>query len=256
MVGPDRRRAVRTLDALATKPTLRRSHAVLALTRFERRQLAALAGIQADRIEILPNGVPPARELTTADNAVPEFLFCSRMHPRKRPQLFAEAATRLSDEGVAATFKMFGADDGEGAAVRARLTGAPRTPLELGPARSHTDALLALTQCDVLVLPSVDEPYPMVVLEAMAFGKPVIISDSCGLADFVVQHHAGVVVRSDSMADLAGAIRRLAESRQDREQMGHNGREAVTAHRSIEVIIDRLDSIYRSVVTPTAPGLG
>ena len=59
------------------------------------------------------------------------------------------------------------------------------------------------------VLPSVDEPFPMTVLEAMAAGKPVIVTDSNGLAGAVRDYGAGIVVPGDSAQALVEAMQRL-----------------------------------------------
>ena len=56
-----------------------------------------------------------------------------------------------------------------------------------------------LGEYDLLVLPSANEPFPMVVLEALAVGTPVLIMPSCGLADSLRSFQESYVATSESM---------------------------------------------------------
>lgn len=84
-----------------------------------------------------------------------------------------------------------------------------------------TEVVDRLARCSFLVLPSVDEPFPMIVLEALAVGRAVVITESCGLADFV-RDNCGVVVPVDDPLRLKESIRDLVVDGDRREmQWGH-----------------------------------
>jgi glycosyltransferase involved in cell wall biosynthesis len=101
-----------------------------------------------------------------------------------------------------------------------------------------------LSQTDIYVLPSVQEPFPMSVLEAMSLGKPVIITSSCGLADAVRSHDAGLVV-GESDEELEAAIEALLSDPCRRQTMGSNAAELVASRFSIRSVAASLMELYR-----------
>jgi glycosyltransferase involved in cell wall biosynthesis len=112
---------------------------------------------------------------------------------------------------------------------RARLESLAR---ELGLANSVTFAGLAhemprfWRQCDVAVVPSAEfvEACPMVPLEAMAAGKPVVATENGGLPELVVDGETGTLVPPEDPAALARAIDRYATDGELRRRHGDSGR--------------------------------
>jgi glycosyltransferase involved in cell wall biosynthesis len=83
------------------------------------------------------------------------------------------------------------------------------------------DVLRAYLAADLLVLPSLFEPWGLVINEAMACGLPVIVSDRVGCADDLVRpRETGLIVGAGREIDLASAIRQLARDEPTRRQMG------------------------------------
>ena len=86
---------------------------------------------------------------------------------------------------------------------------------------SGDDVLRAYLAADLLVLPSLFEPWGLVVNEAMACGLPVIVSDHVGCADDLVRHgETGVVVGAGRVTELTSAIRQLVRDAPARIRMG------------------------------------
>jgi glycogen(starch) synthase len=81
-------------------------------------------------------------------------------------------------------------------------------------------------KADLFVLPSIVEGMPNVVLEAMASGLAVVATKIPGSQELVSHGQTGLLVPHSSPAALGEAILRLIENREDREQMGRNGRRA------------------------------
>ncbi len=81
---------------------------------------------------------------------------------------------------------------------------------------------------DVFVLPSHFEPWGLVVNEAMAAGKPVIVSDQVGCADdLVVNQKTGFIVRSGKFLELKNAMEEMINSSSIRLEMGANASELI-----------------------------
>ncbi|MGW4241285.1 glycosyltransferase [Nocardia sp. NPDC004722] len=242
MIAPTSHPLAAPLDAAWTRKVLRDARAVCFLTPAERDELSAVAGPGLPLIA-LDNGVPAYPPATTTHT--PEVLFAARLHARKQPLAFVEMAKTLLANGTDATFTLAGPDEGEGPAVRAALGIDPRLrwigPLD--PARVPERMAAAA----IYVLPSVREPYPMAVLEAMSVGLPVVISPDCGLAALVERTGSGIVT-APAPHRLAAAVGALLTDPGRARAMGERGRQAVAAELGMARIGDALDEIYRAAV--------
>ena len=230
------------LDLALTRPVLNRARVVTYLTARERASLEVVSRGRA-RLEELPNGVPLEARAVAAGPA--GVLYLARLAPRKHPVAFVEAATRLAPEFPDADFALVGPDEGEGASVLQAISASglgDRIRWE-GPV-GMSGAVERMRRATVYVLPSVDEPYPMSVLEAMSVGVPVIITDTCGLAPFVRDHDAGIVT-DDTVDGLTEALRTLLADPGQAAAMGSRGRDAVRSERSMTAIAERLEAFYR-----------
>lgn len=239
MVVPSSHPLSTPLDRMWTRKVLRDARAVFYLNPKERRQLVEVAG-PGLRLRELQNGVPlyPA---AAPKGRRPEVLFAARMHARKRPVAFVDMAKKLIDAGVDASFTLVGHDDGEGSALRAALKGYPRICWEGAVSPDAIPARMAAAE--VYVLPSVREPHPMSVLEAMSVGLPVVVTDDCGLATVVERCQSGIVTEPEVPA-LAAAVDSILGDRISARLMGERGRQAVRTHFGMKAIGDRLLETY------------
>mgnify|MGYP005813405029 CR=1 FL=1 len=242
MIDPSGRALVRPLDALWTRPALDGAAAVLHLTARERDNLRSVAGHDLPFVE-LANGVPPAP--TQSDGSSREVLYLARLAPRKRPTYFVRAAQRLALEFPDATFALVGPDEGEGPAVRLLLAD------DDADGRIHWEGALPLdatasrlAHAAVYVLPSVDEPFPMSVIEAMSAGVPVVVTDTCGLAGRIRRSGAGTVV-DDTLDGLVAGIRALLAAPASARDAGRAGVKLCCEELSIDAVTTALERTYK-----------
>lgn len=237
-----------SLDGLLTRRVLAGARAVLHLTPEERRGLVAVGGPDLP-LQQLGNGVP---EVATVP-ALPdrrEVLFCARLQERKRPALFARTARTLLDEGVDADFALVGPDEGQGPAVQAEVDAfGDRARLRWEGPLPPGATLARMARASLVVLPSVDEPYPMSVLEAMSVGRPVVVTDSCGLAPAVAEHGCGAVVDASPEALLA-AVRRLLADPDELARAGERAARAAREHFAMPAVAARLEACYLQACAP------
>jgi len=102
--------------------------------------------------------------------------------------------------------------------------------------------------CDVFVLPSVFEAFPMVLLEAMASGKPVIGSDVGGISEVIKDGENGFVFEPKNYEDLAKKILELIEDDKLREEMGGISRKIAEKDFSWEKIAKDILQVYRGAL--------
>ena len=243
MIDPSRNPLARPLDAVATRRVLRDAAAVLYLTPVERAGLRAVAG-DGIALSELRNGVPSAAEAAPPQGL--EVLYLARLAPRKRPETFVAAADTLGAEFPKATFRLVGPDEGRAEEVSRRIRESAADVVwegALDPDRTGE----RLSRAAIYVLPAVDEPYPMSVLEAMAAGLPVVVTDTCGLAPVIAETGCGIVV-DDSIDALTAAIRRLLADPALRADQGRRAREVARERFSMQAIAHDLQAIYRRAV--------
>ncbi|MEH3141603.1 MAG: glycosyltransferase [Mycobacterium kyogaense] len=227
-------------DHTIVRKLLCHAHEVFYLTTDERDALDEIAGGNA-RLTPLPNGVPlyPA---ATHSRRVPEVLYLSRLHSRKRPVDFITAANELNTRGVTATYTLVGADEGEGRRVQEAAARTPNITWE-GPVESGA-APARMRQASMYVLPSLGpEPYPMAVLEAMSVGLPVVVTDQCGVAPLIRKYQCGIVIEPGP-ASIARAVEYLLSAPDIARSMGERGRSAVKHDLGMSYVGQRLEMSY------------
>jgi len=112
---------------------------------------------------------------------------------------------------------------------------------------------------DLLVLPSttMGEAFGVVLLEAMACGKPVIASNLPGVRSVVDDGRDGLLVRPGDVADLVEKVQRLLTDAPGRREMGARGRKKVEERYDWPQIVPRLEEVYAEVLSgsPAARGV-
>jgi glycosyltransferase involved in cell wall biosynthesis len=110
-----------------------------------------------------------------------------------------------------------------------------------------------LEECDAFVLPAVvdakgdTEGLGVVLLEAMAYARPVIASAAGGIVDIVRDGRNGYLVPPGDAEALAGAIARMMDDPAGARALGLQGRRDAEAGFSWSAIADRLADLYRAV---------
>ncbi len=200
-------------------------------------------------ISILPNPVAwPAviPERSPGINEKVNILYCGRLGERKGVFDLLSAIAGLPAE-VRHHTHFFLAGDGA-------LTEADRRIQKLriastvtlcgwqsGPAK---DALF--WKADIFVLPSYDEAMPMAILEALAWGLPVIATPVGAIPEIINHDHNGLLVNPGDIHALLDALTQLIQKPEQRRSMGRAARESVR-QLAVENYAERLGEIYRKL---------
>lgn len=100
---------------------------------------------------------------------------------------------------------------------------------------------------DLFVLPSLREPFGLVLLEAMASCVPVVATDSGGPSDFIVSGRNGILIPPADPAAIARAVGRMLADNQEQARMGRAGLDSVCIGFGIDKTVFRIESVYRSI---------
>ena len=174
------------------------------------------AGVAPPRVAHIENGIDTApfaaaagtrAEMRASLGVGPEehlLLWAGRFAPEKRPVLFVEALRDLGGLPVRGVMVGAGPLDAEVDAAIAAVPGLRVT--RLGQ-RGREEVARLLGAADLLVLTSAFEGLPLIVLEALAAGCPVVATDVGDIATVVRPGRSGALVDPGRPSDLAPAIR-------------------------------------------------
>jgi glycosyltransferase involved in cell wall biosynthesis len=100
-------------------------------------------------------------------------------------------------------------------------------------------------QADLVLIPSLAEPFGRVAIEAGYYGKPVICSNRGGLPEIVVNGKTGFVFNPDKLNDLADKVEQFLNlSQKEKLAMGLKGQERVLKLFNVETMIHKIKKIY------------
>ena len=231
--------AVMAAALLRGRPAYRQIDRLIALTP-ELAESLRRSGFDPSRVVVRPNSVPDPGPPTPPGAG---FTFVGRLSEEKGVLVLARAWTSFPDGSLGA-LRIVG--DGPDRDHARRLLDGRDDVWFLGrldPAGVHR----AMSDGAVVVVPSLSpEGFPLVVLEAMAAGRALLVTDQEGLAS-VVDETIGRVVRSDSDS-LAAGLASLSDDPATVRALGSTARERYDSLYHPDVAIRRLVAIYEDVV--------
>lgn len=177
-------------DLIFTRPILRKARANLVLTKQEERALCKVENSLQPKI--LSNGTFFSDEYLLKEHFTERdvskkfsIVFCARLHHTKGIQTMIEVCRLLKRQSIVIDF--YGPDYGELSKLKSALMELKDSEAEFvykGTVHHHEIRNL-LRQYDLMILPSEYDPFPMIVLESLSVGTPVLISKNCGQSSIV-----------------------------------------------------------------------
>jgi colanic acid/amylovoran biosynthesis glycosyltransferase len=216
---------------------LRRADFVACASWFMRAQAMRVADHgDWDKLHVVRCGIDPAAMPTpveTGGDAV-NFACVGRLSSEKGQRglltAFAEARQRIG--GTRLDLVGDGPLRGEVQALAQELGIAEAVTFH--GALSEANTLARIAAADILVLPSFMEGLPLVIMEAMALGKPVIASGVAGIPELVRSGENGILVPPSHWQALADAMVALASDADRRQRLGAAARVAVMEEFAID----------------------
>jgi len=179
-----------------------------------------------------------------------KVIYVGSLIPRKSVATLLDAASIAKRNGVLAAYAIVGTGP---ELERLREHAAKDAELEviLAGEQRPSDISKWLTAADVLVLPSLSEGRPLVVLEALAMSRAVVATDIPGTRELVRHAWNGLLFPPGDAAMLASHLQRLALAPAEALRMGRNGQAlVVTDGLDAGAVARRHVSLYRAVVGP------
>jgi len=229
-------RALLSIQARWERVNARRADVVIAPSRYSADVARREYGLAAEKIAVVPEPIelegwtPLFAAATPRPPRGPTILCVARMYPRKRIGDLLEAAALLRPRIPGARVRIVGKGPGWEGTVRlhARL-GLGETVALLGDV-SRERLAEEYVSAGIFCLPSVQESFGIVFLEAMAAGLPVVACRAAAIPEVVEDGVTGLLVPPRDPAGLARALEALAVDPGRARAMGEVGRRAVTAY--------------------------
>jgi len=251
----------RTVFQLRSNPftrwKYRRASAMIAISERVKEALVE-GGMSAATIEVIPSGVPPDREVAPAARAelgvpddAPLVAMVGALAREKDPVTFvrAVAAARERVRDLRALLVGDGPLRGAVEAEIARL--GMSDALRLTGHRVDADAIIMAA--DLLALSSIEEGLGSVLLDAMAFAKPVVATDAGGIPEAVVHEVTGLIVPSGDAQAMGEAIARVASDRELAARLAAGARERAPRY-SMDEVVRRTAALYERVLSGSRSG--
>jgi glycosyltransferase involved in cell wall biosynthesis len=241
---PIHRRMLAACDAVLVSSA---HEAAFARSRGARRTQEAGVGIHPERFD--PRDGAAIRRRYGFDTA-PVVGFIGRQHPSKglvhlvhaMPQVWArlpEARLLIAGPSVTGTEAVDAALAELGETARRRVVRIDEFP--------EADKASLYDAMDVLVLPSKDESFGIVYLEAWMCGKPVIGANAGSTPSVIDDGADGVLVDADAPEAIAAAITRVLTAPEAAARMGQTGRLKTLARYTWKAVTDIAENLYRDV---------
>ncbi|KKH59375.1 hypothetical protein DU74_02235 [Methanosarcina mazei] len=230
---------------------------LVALTQTESNQYQQIGG-DPSKIVIIPNGIPLSQydklpkkgEFRTKYSIKDDdklILYLGRIHKIKGIDLLIKSFSKLVTEFENLKLVIVGPNDGYLSQLKSEINHLdPKIAnriLYTGPIYG-LDKTRAYVDADVYVLPSIYETFPSTVLEAFACSTPVVVTDRCGISNFV--ERVGYVVKYDEM-ELKNAISNILKNEVLSKKLGDGGRKLVETELNLDVVLYNIENLYREV---------
>lgn len=210
------------------------------------------AYVPESRVRYCWNGVDvPSVPHKGTEDGVPEILFLSNLLPDKGIEDLLEACRILKGRGIPFRCRIVGAPtamvSAESFAERVHHLGLESVVRYDGPLYGDRKAE-AFSHADIFVHPSREDCFPLVVLEAMAAGLPVVSTLEGGIPDEVAEGETGLLCPKADPDALAQAIGRLLADPVERCRMGAAGRQRYEQCFTRKKFEERLMALLQSYV--------
>ena len=246
---------------------MRRVKKVIALNFSARDSFISVGKVNPDNVAVLPNGVDINLfnpDVEGKNNAIKKYvlggrlvvLFVGRLARIKGVEHLIRAADKLVND--------FGCRDVLFVLVGPSAFDATEKPIRMGKLLSYIkehnlDKNVLLTgslmleevrslyaACDIFVLPSLTESGPIVTLEAMACGKPIIATRVGDTTHQIREGWNGFLIERGNEKQIAEKIKYLIDNPEERKRMGENSRKYAVEEFDWSKIAGRLAEAYRS----------
>lgn len=210
-----------------------------------------------ENIFICPNGIPESQDSgpVNRNNAETKLLFLSNLLIEKGVFTLLDACKILKDKGYSFICDFVGGETAEINATQfvteTQKRGINNIVFYRGK-KYGIDKDRMLKNANIFILPTYNECFPLVLLEAMQQKLPCISTYEGGITDIIIQNETGYIVQKKSAQELAEKIEILLKNPIKQIEMGNKGFERYQKFFTLKSFEMRLTSILKTAINDTA----
>jgi glycosyltransferase involved in cell wall biosynthesis len=225
----------------AERLATRRARSLIFVSFYDARVARAHGILRAStQSEVIHNSILLSETKTPSAASIKNIGFIGRLETQKDPLLFLDVLERLP--GYSATIVGGGALESE---MKAQIRRRSLSGVRMLGALSHRDTLEVLPKLGAVVMTSRWEGMPMLPMEAMWAGVPVVAANVGALDEIIEHEKSGLLVDSRSPEDFVRALERLAEDTELRERIVKSARERIRSHFSEKRMLADIWTLYQ-----------
>ena len=202
--------------------------------------------VSRESVYICPNGIPEEHERhleTVREDNVPHLLFLSNLLIDKGVLVLLDALKILKNRGYSFVCNFVGGETAEIDAQRFTEEVGKRAlnGMALYKGKKYgADKAAEFEASDIFVLPSLNEAFPLVNLEAMSYKKPIVSTNVGGITEAVVNGENGLICESNDPNAMAHCLQRLFDEKDLCIKMGNEGYKIFKERFTDKVFLKRL----------------
>ena len=234
------------------------SDKIFVLTNQNKEYIVSQRMAPVEKVSILWNGIPLSENIEPKSSvfenlSIPpegKIVFTAmRLSPEKNAAAILEIARRVRNPNVFFVIAGNGPEKKilEEKARKARIA----EKIHFLGYRSDIKALLSAS--DIFILPTLRELHSLTMMEAMSLGIPALVSKGAGCNDDFIRHgENGFLLDPRNPAEWAETIDLLLQNDDQRQKVGHAGKEWIKQECDIKIVVRKIESIYSQLVKKTA----
>jgi glycosyltransferase involved in cell wall biosynthesis len=217
------------------------------------------AGLDANKVLAINNGVDcdaisQATATDLSEFGIPDnskvMLFVGRLDPQKAPDVLLKAVQKVIDHDTTVHAILVG--EGVLSNELRTLTSSLSLESHVHFVGRQSNVAGLMKACDMLVLPSLWEGLPNVVLEAMAAGLPVVATAVDGTREVIEHGKTGLLIQPGVVDELANTIRRILENEETARTMARAAQTLVKERFTWKSCVAAYDKLYSELIASDA----
>lgn len=209
--------------------------------------------VKRENVMICPNGIKPTvnPDFKRTPNKIPHILFLSNLLIDKGVLVLLDALKILKDKGYSFVCDFVGSEtkDIDAARFAKEVEERGLNSLAIYHGRKYGEEKEAsFKQAEAFVLPSFNEAFPLVNIEAMEYKLPIVSTNVGGIPDEVVDGENGYIIKDKESQSLADALCTLLGDASLRQKMGEAGYQRFKAKFTEMCFENQLASTLKSAI--------
>lgn len=209
--------------------------------------------VKREDVMICPNGIKPSvdPDFQRTPNKIPHILFLSNLLIDKGVLVLLDALKILKDKGYSFVCDFVGSEtkDIDAARFAEEVDKRGLNRLAIYHGRKYGEEKeVYFKQAEAFILPSFNEAFPLVNLEAMEYKLPIVSTKVGGIPDEVVDGENGYIINDNDTQSLSEALCKLLGDESLRKKMGEAGYQKFKSNFTEMCFENRLATILKSTV--------